>query len=93
MDNAEAVAVLRGHLQGYRRRSYADLVALLGKPQVAELRGRSGATYQLEVVVHWDDRPGGALRVLGAVDDGGRRALKPVTDDFILAADGTFVGE
>ena len=93
MDNAEAVAVLRSHLQAYRQRSYADLVALLGKPQVAELRGLSGATYQLEVVVQWDDRPGAVLRVLGSVDDGGRRVLKPLTDDFILAPDGTFIGE
>jgi hypothetical protein len=93
MDNSEAAAVLRGHLQEYRRRSYSDLVGLLGKPQVAELQGLSGVAYQLEVLVHWDDRPGGALRVLGSVDDGGSRALKPLTDDFILAPDGTFVGE
>jgi hypothetical protein len=88
-----STAILRDHLRAYRQRSYHDLVALLGKPQVAELRGVSGATYQLEVVVQWDDRPGGALRVLGSVDDGGWRALKPLTDDFILAPDGTFVGE
>jgi hypothetical protein len=93
MDNREATALLRDHLAAYRRRSYHDLVALLDMPQVAELRGPSGATYQLEVMVHWDDRPGGALRVLGSVDNGGWRALKPLTDDFILAPNGTFVGE
>jgi hypothetical protein len=93
MDNAEATAVLRDHLNAYRRRPYSDLVTLLRRPQVAQLRGPSGVRYQLEVVVHWDDRTGGALRVLGSVDDGGRRALKPVTDDFILAADGTFIGK
>ena len=93
MDNAEAAALLKDHLDGYRLRSYADLVTLLGKPQVVELRGASGATYQLEVEVHWDDRPGGALRVLGSIDDGGWRALKPLCDDFVLAPDGRFVGE
>jgi len=93
MDNAEAMAVLRDHLQRYRQRSYDELVALLGKPQVAELPGPSGATYQLEVVVHWDHRPGGALRVIGSIDDRRLSALKPLTDDFILAADGTFIGE
>lgn len=93
MDNGEARAVLQEHLQSYRRRPYRELVALLGKPRVAELRGPSGAAYQVEVEVHWDHRSGGALRVLGSVDDGGRRALKPLTDDFILAPDGTFVGE
>ena len=93
MDNAEAAALLKDDLEGYRLRSYADLVTLLGKPQVAELRGASGATYQLEVKVHWDDRPGGVLRVLGTIDDGGWRALKPLCDDFLLAPDGRFVGE
>jgi hypothetical protein len=45
------------------------------------------------VEVHWDDRPGGALRVLGTIDDGGWRALKPLCDDLLLAPDGRFVGE
>jgi len=34
MDNAEAAALLKDYLEGYRLRSYADLVTLLGKPQV-----------------------------------------------------------
>ena len=93
MNNEEAAAILRDHLQIYRRRSYAELVALLGKPQVATADGSSGANYQLEVEVHWDDRPGGNIRVLGAIDDGGARAFKPLTDDFILAPNGAFVGE
>ena len=93
MDTKEAGALLQSHLQVYRQLPYAELVALLGQPQVAELRGASGVTYQVEVEVHWDHRPGGAIRVLGSIDDGGWRALKPICDDFILASDGTFVGE
>ena len=93
MNEAEARTVLHGHLEAYRTRTYAELRALLGKPQVTELRGPSGATYQMEIEVHWDHRPGGTLRVIGSADDGGWRALRPVTDDFILAPDGTFVGE
>ena len=91
MDNQEATLLLRDHLDGYRRRSYGDLVALLGKPQVAELQGASGKTYQVEVEVIWDQQLGGAIRVLGAIDDGGWRAFKPLLKDFILAPDGTFV--
>ena len=93
MNNAEAVAVLHDYLQRYRQRSYGELIALLGKPQVAELTGPSGATYQLEATVDWDNRPGEALRVIGSVDDGGGRSVKPLTNDFILAPDGTFIGE
>ena len=74
MDNEEARALLQNHLQDYRQRAYGELVALLGQPQVAELRGVSGVKYQVEVEVHWDHRPGGAIRVLGSIDDGGRRA-------------------
>jgi hypothetical protein len=91
MDKQEATLLLRDHLDGYRRRSYGDLVTLLGKPQVAELHGASGKTYQVEVEVYWDQQPGGAIRVLGAIDDGGWRAFKPLSEDFILAPDGTFV--
>ena len=49
--------------------------------------------YQLEIVVHWDHRPAGSLRIIGTVDDGGLRALKPLADDFILTADGILVDE
>jgi len=35
----------------------------------------------------------GDVRVLVAVDDGGMYAFKPLTDSFILAPDGSFVGE
>jgi hypothetical protein len=93
MDNAEAAALLKDHLAAYRLRSYDDLRTLLGKPQAAELRGGSGRTYQVEVEVTWDSGPGGALRVLAFIDDGGWRALRPLGDDFILAPDGRFVGE
>jgi hypothetical protein len=93
MDNGEAAAVLREHLDGYRQRAYSELIGLRGRPQTAELRGASGSRYQVEVEVQWDGKPGGALRVLGSIDDGGLRSLRPITQDFILAPDGTFVGE
>ena len=93
MNHEEARALLRQHLEGYRRRPYAELVRLLGQPQVTQLNGASDVTYQVEVEIFWDARPGGAIRVLGSIDDGGWRALKPLCDDFILAPNGTFVGE
>ena len=93
MDNREAAAVLREHLAGYRRRSYSELVGLRGRPQIAELQGGSGTRYQVEVEVHWDGQAGGAVRVLGSIDDGGWRSFRPVSQDFILRSDGTFVEE
>ena len=38
-------------------------------------------------------RPGGNVRVIGSIDDGGWRAFVPLSDSFIKAADGRFVGE
>ena len=84
MDNEEATTVLQSCLREYRRLSHAELAALMGKPRVTELRGASGIAYQVEVEVHWDHLPGGPIRVLGSIDDGGWRALKPLNDDFIM---------
>jgi hypothetical protein len=66
---------------------------MIGKPQVAEVLASSGATYQLEAQVQWDGMPDGNVRALVAIDDGGARAFKLMTDDFILAPNGTFLGE
>ena len=93
MNNEEAVTILQAHLSSYRQRTYSELVALMGQPQVAEVQGSSGTKYQLEVEVFWDSAAGGDIRVLGSVDDGGWRAFKPLCEDFILAPNGAFVGE
>ena len=93
MDNAEANALLAAHLRGYRARPYSDLAALVSEPESTEIAGPSGARYQVEVLAVWDERPHGNLRVIGAIDDGGLRAFVPLSADFIVAPDGSFVGE
>jgi hypothetical protein len=93
MDHDEASALLHAHLEPLRQSSYAELSTLLHKPRTCELSGASGAVYQVEVLVYWDDRPGGALRVIGSIDDCGWRAWMPCTDDFVLAPDGRFIGK
>lgn len=62
-------------------------------PVIKEVRSSTGTMYQIEVMVYWDARPEGNIRVIGAVDDGGIRAFSPVCSDFIKAPDNTFVGE
>jgi hypothetical protein len=93
VDNSEAKALLRSHLQSYRDKAYAELAALVGSVQVAQLPGASGDEYQVEINFNWDDRPHGDIRVMGSIDDGGWRAFIPLCDSFIVTADGTFVGE
>lgn len=92
MDNAEANALLSAHLRGYRARPYRDLAALVREPESTELVGSSGARYQVEVLAVWDARPDGDLRVIGAIDNGGLRAFVPLSADFMVAPDGSFVG-
>ena len=89
MNNVEAKAILEDELRRYRARSYSELVELLDEEYRAEMRGPSGATYQVEVQLFWDDQPNGELRVMGSIDDGGWRAFIPLTDGFVLAPNGT----
>jgi hypothetical protein len=94
MDKAEARKVLAEELQRWRTRPYNELVSLIdGEPFTKEVPGGSGVTYQIEIEVVWDHKPRGDVRVLGAIDDGGWRALFPLGDDLILSPDGSFVGE
>ena len=94
MDSVEAKAVLGAELTKLRALSYTDLVErLLDRHETFEVAGPSGVRYQIELQAFWDDKPGRNLRVVAAIDDGGWRAFVPVTDDFILAPDGSFVGD
>jgi hypothetical protein len=77
MDKTEARQILKRELGGYRSRSFAELVKLLDQEVTTEVSADSGVTYQLEIQVFWDDQPGGNLRVLGSIDDGGWRAFIP----------------
>ena len=93
MDKNEAREILAGVISELRTRSREDLRALLGSPYTQEIAGPSETTYQVEVQAFWDDKSERNLRVLGSIDDGGFSAFKPLTDDFIVAPDGSFVGE
>jgi hypothetical protein len=93
MDHQIAYAVLDDRLKVLRQYAYQDLVTLIGRPDTNTAIGEDGKTYQLETQVFWDRKKGGDVRVIVAVDDGGWRAFKPLSDSFIMARDGTFVCE
>ncbi len=93
MNKAEALRVLREQLQPWRERSWMDLRAETGRSIRFEVTDDGGTWYQGDVQVFWDDQPAGAIRVIASIDDGGWRAFVPLTESFILAPDGTFVGE
>lgn len=94
MDKVEARAVLGDEVEKLRACPYSDLVErLLDKQETFEVTGSSGTRYQVELQAFWDDEPAANLRVIGAIDDGGWHAFAPLSDDFILAPDGSFVDE
>jgi hypothetical protein len=86
MDRQEARSVLRERLAGYRRLPFAALAAKVGTEEHEELVGPSGAQYQTEIWFSWDSTPGGTVRVMGAIDDGGWRAFIPLCDSILAAA-------
>lgn len=93
MDKGEALDVLKKHLMQYRGRSHRELQALLKEPDVLVVTGPSGTEYQIEIQAVWDGRRGGNVRVFGTIDDGGWRAFLPLATDFMMAPDGTSIGE
>jgi hypothetical protein len=93
-DGDEARAILAEELGRLRAGTHRELVErLLGRPETIEVTGPSGVTYQVELQAFSDAGTPGNLRVLAAIDDGGFRAFVPLTEDFIVAPDGSFVGE
>jgi hypothetical protein len=95
MDKAEARELQADKIAVLRQMPYQELHAWAerGKVETESVLAQSGRDYQLEVQALWDDRKRGHVRVMVSVDEGGRRAFMPLTDDFIMAPDGSFVGE
>jgi len=94
MDKEEAAQIAKVILDELRRETYQELQRFtLEHPDTREVVGPSAKRYQVEVASFWDDRPNGNLRVSVAIDDFGWRAFMPLSWDFIMAPDGSFVGE
>jgi hypothetical protein len=93
MNQEEAEQVLESIVQELRAKSRSELEQLLDNPEVSTVHGKSGAIYQIEREAIWDDKKGHDLRVMVLIDDGGWRAFSPMSDSFIVAPDGSFVGE
>ena len=88
MDREKARGVLTDELKAYRSRTYSQLRALIGGLRAFGVANNGGHPYQIEIQVVWDGKAGGEIRVLGAIDDGGWSAFRPVTGDFIVGPDG-----
>ncbi len=81
------------HLEPYRQRTYEDLSRLLDASDHFEGKTGDGVGYRGEVEAHWDDRSRQNLRVICTVSWGGWSDFHPASVAFIMAPDGSFVGE
>lgn len=94
MNNGEALEILNRELASVCEEPHAQLARRIGSgPLVLERDGPSGTAYQLEIECIWDDRPGGNIRVMASIDDGGWRAFVPLTRSCLKSADESSVGE
>jgi Ser/Thr protein kinase RdoA (MazF antagonist) len=84
MDRQEALALLNEHLDLAERVGYAALAARAGQEDHLQLRAASGADYQLELSFLWEAGPGGPVRILGSIDDGGLRAFVPLSSSRLV---------
>jgi hypothetical protein len=84
LDKHEARSILHRELQAWEAFSWTELRDRVGTIEMLEMTGASGTRYQIEIEPIWDALPGGAIRVLGAIDDGGLRAVVPITHDFLV---------
>ncbi len=85
MDKTEARLVLEEFLKDLRQKSYEELQNFISNPVCFERQGKSGTVYQIEYEAVWDYEPGGDLRIIASIDDGGfLSAMLPVTSDFLI---------
>ena len=93
MNTAEPQRVLKERLAKLRALSYRELVARMDSVLTEEIARDSERSWQLEFEVVWDEEPSGNVRVNGTIDDSGLRTFVPLTDSFVKAPTGEFVGE
>lgn len=93
MDTVAARKVLKEWVTRLRAVPYRELAARVDSVTNDEVARDSERSWQVEVQVLWDDEPEGNIRVTASIDDGGLRAFVPVTDGFVKAPTGEFVGE
>ena len=76
MNRSEAREILQRHLEKYRSQTYSQLASQVDQTFQSEtVVAPSGVTYNIEVRVMWDGRPGGDLRVRGMIDASGLRSF------------------
>lgn len=94
MDKNAYLELLEPIVNEHRKHNHSFwLPYLSGEVITLEVTSPDGTQCCVEINAFWDDKPEGDIRVIASIDDGGWRAFVPVADSFIIAPDGSFVGE
>jgi len=93
MSREIARVMIEDRLRELRKSSYGELIKLVGQVRCDRINGPDGEEYQVETEIRWDSRTGGDIRVIVAIDGPGVSAFRPLTEAFIVLADGSFIGE
>jgi hypothetical protein len=89
MDKVEARKVLSEFVEELQKKPYDELVQLISNPICVEVKGSTGAQYQIEYEALWDSEPNGLLRIIASIDDGGFiSAMFPITLSFLVDSQG-----
>ena len=93
MDKNEARAIAEKDLEFYRAMSYEEIARKIGNAASFERVSEKGEKYQIEFDFFYDGFEETDIRVVGMVSYSLWTDFSPVSSDFIIAPDGTFVGE
>lgn len=85
MDRKIAELILAQELDNAKKIGYRKLAKHVGgQPITRDVVASDGKRYLLEINIYWDGKKNGPIRLIVCVDDGGWRALKPLTIDAIV---------
>ena len=86
-NKGEARQELRRIVSERSGHSYSYWTTRLGQKERLEFTTAAGTWYQADIEPVWDDEPGGMVRVLFSLDDGGRGAYHPMTESLLIQND------
>ncbi len=87
MNKKEALEILNAELGQYKKQLFSELRVFIGTgPKKKQIRTPKGITYNIEIIIFWDDdKLKKNVRVSGAIDSGGWRSYFPLTVSFTTA--------
>ena len=83
MKKTELLQHLNLEIERLKQKRYQELLKLTEEVETRQ-SGEGDSFYQVEIQALYDNKMEGTLRVLVAIDDGGWRAFKPLTGDFLV---------